>query len=457
MMPIVRTSAESAHDWLTRPWSAPTFQLQQSDPDMRPEPAVACLLMLLAAPPLDSNAMQLTVELDFAWERVRGPWEERAREDGIVGASLALMDDGRIVEWAFYGQADRSTSRAVDENTIYHWASITKTFTGIAVMQLRDRGLLSLDDPIVDYLPELREIHNPFGDMRAITIRHLMSHASGLRAPTWPWGGWEDWHPHEPTSWAQLVAMFPYTEIEFEPGSTYSYSNPGVIFLGRVIELLTGDDYEVYMEKNVLRPLGMNRSYFDGTPYHLLRYRSNSYFLADGELTENGLDFDTGITVSNGGLNAPITDMARYLAFLTGAVEPDSDAAGVLERSSLEEMWTAQQPIALDEEGSWSMGLSFFLLESAPAEEERSDGQGLAEVDRGGRGTDRIIGHTGSQKGFRSFFYVNPATGAGAIAVYNTIVRVRSEDGDLEDYDSGFVALRRRMVNDLFPLLATER
>ena len=64
--------------------------------------------------------------------------------------------------------------------------------------------------------------------------------------------------------------MFPYTEIEFKPGSKWSYSNPGIIFLGRVIELLTGDSYEVYVDKNILKPLEMHDTYFDATPYHLL-------------------------------------------------------------------------------------------------------------------------------------------------------------------------------------------
>ena len=74
-----------------------------------------------------------------------------------------------------------------------------------------------------------------------------MSHSAGFRAGTWPWGGDKPWHPFEPTRWDQVVAMFPYTDIQFRPGTKYSYSNPGVIFLGRIIELFSNDDYEVYI------------------------------------------------------------------------------------------------------------------------------------------------------------------------------------------------------------------
>src|SRR5258708_26970723 len=86
---------------------------------------------------------------------------------GIVGSSFALVHNNEVVDREFYGDAVRN-SRKVDENTTYHWASITKTFTGIAIMQLRDHGLLNLDDPAVKYVPELRAVHDPFGPVDAI-------------------------------------------------------------------------------------------------------------------------------------------------------------------------------------------------------------------------------------------------------------------------------------------------
>src|ERR1051325_452389 len=104
--------------------------------------------------------------------------------------------------------------------------SIAKTLTGVAIMQLRDRGHFSLDDPAVKYVPELRQVHNPYGDISQVTIRHLMTHSAGFRAGTRPWGGDQPWHPFEPTRWEQVVAMMPYTEILFPPGMKYSYSNP---------------------------------------------------------------------------------------------------------------------------------------------------------------------------------------------------------------------------------------
>jgi len=333
-------------------------------------------------------------------------YEQSMRKHGIVGSGFMLIHDGQVIAQEFFGFADQEKQQPVDEDTIYHWASITKTFTGVAIMQLRDRGLLKLDDPIIKYLPELGAVHNPFGDMSRITIRHLMTHSAGFRAPTWPWGGDKDWHPHEPQHWSQLVAMMPYTEILFNPGSKFSYSNPGIIFLGRVIELISKDDYEVYIDKNIFKPLEMYRAYFDTTPQHLLKYRSHSYYLKEGKLTPGRFDVDTGITVSNGGLNAPLPDMVKYINFLAGDVKRQAIYDQVLRRPSLEEMFRPQITIdpgeVIQPEGQNrkdAMGLIFFL--------EDNFGQ-------------HFIGHSGSQNGFISHFYIRRDTRTAYIIAFNT-------------------------------------
>ena len=384
---------------------------------------------LLLPPPLHA---QLPSSFQESWTRISTELRDSLESEGMVGASWAFVRGGEVVAMETFGFADLETNRSVDEATIYHWGSITKTLTGIAILQLRDRGLLGLDDPILRYLPELREVHNPFGSMEDITLRHLLSHSSGFRGATWPWGGEKEWHPHEPTRWEQLVAMMPYTEILFPPGSRYSYSNPGVVFLGQVIERLSGEEWEVYVEKNILRPLGMHRSYFDFTPYHLLPDRSNNYFVIDGVPGANGLDFDTGITVSNGGLNAPLGDMAAYLAFLTdsGSEEDRADYGSVLSRRSLEEMWVEEIPIQETGGLRESMGLAFFLEEY---------------------GGNRYVGHTGSQKAFVSFIYIDPLARTGVIAAFNS-TGLPGEGPGRPATRIILNRLREQMFEQLFPL-----
>ena len=364
------------------------------------------------------------------WTAVEQVFHQQIKAAGIVGGSILVVRDGNIVATATDGYQDLSTKRSVDADTIFHWASITKTFTGIGIMQLRERGLLSLDDPIVKFVPEFRAVHNRLGDISQVTIRHMMTHSSGLRAPTWPWGGDKPWHPFEPTRWEQLVAMFPYTELNFAPGTKYSYSNPGVIFLGKIIELLSGDDYEMYITKNILLPLGMHSSFFDRAPYHLLSHRSHSYFRTDAGLEEGRFDFDTGITVSNGGLNAPLGDMAKYLMLLTADRATTVDDS-VLKRSSLEEMWKPQLPAA-DGEGatgsSAQAGLSFFL--------ERHGGLDF-------------VAHSGDQNGFISHLYVHRASRTAYVVSFNTDVAASKASGDRPTTRQVDAAVRDAMIREV--------
>jgi CubicO group peptidase (beta-lactamase class C family) len=379
------------------------------------------LIILVAAPD--------AVRMEGGWPAVQTLYRHRMSEAGIVGSSLFLVRDGAVAARAMEGYQDLQTKQPVDEHTIYHWASVTKTFTGVAIMQLRDRGLLGLDDPVVNYVPELRRVHNPHGDMSQVTVRHLMSHSGGFRAGTWPWGGDEPWHPFEPTEWAQVVAMFPYTQVLFRPGTRYSYSNPGVIFLGRIIESLSGEDYEMYITKNILMPLEMHRTFFDRAPRHLLKHRSHSYTRDEKGIRETRFDFDTGITVSNGGLNAPLGDMAKYLAFLIGDERQRDMYDAVLARTSIQEMFRPQIRAVDGEGGSGndvSAGLSCFI--------ERHHGV-------------ELVGHSGDQNGFISHLYIHQPSRSGYVVSFNTNTAAGTERRSTRSIDND---LRDAIVREIF-------
>ena len=382
----------------------------------------AWLLLILA--PMSTPAAAGERAFEKALADFRALHRDEMRRAGIVGSSFYLVRDGRVVVAEPLGLQDLDSKVPVDAETIFHWASITKTMTGIAIMQLRDRGLLKLDDPIVRYVPELARVHNPFGDTGAITIRQLMSHSAGFGGATWRWRD-RDWQPFEPPSWAQLAAMLPYTEVKFRPGSRFSYSNPGIVYLGQVIERLSGEDFEVYVDKNILKPLGMHSSYFDRTPPYLLPHRSHSYHIRDGKRVEAPFDVDTGVTVSNGGLNAPLPDMARYVAFLLGDPKRQAEYDLVLKRSSLEEMWRPQISAGEDfTQGrmaptTWS-GLSFFL--------DRTDGI-------------RIVGHNGDQNGFRAYLSLCPDQHMGSLLAFNTETRGVENDASNRNTAESRIAL----------------
>jgi len=385
------------------------------------------MLTLVATPVASTQRRPSRAEAPKQWEVFVRAFDGYATEDSVVGASVLLMRQGGVLAHHEYGFADRALGQRVDERTIFHWGSITKTLTAVAVMQLRDRKRLSLDDRVTRYLPELRQVHDPFGSMDDVTIRMLLSHSAGFQNPTWPYRTGKPWEPFEPTRWEQLVAMMPYQEVAFAPGSRYSYSNPGFIYLARIIEQLTGDPYQSYIYKNLWTPLGITHSYFGATPYHLADQRSNNYDVVRDSagresVVANGRDFDPGITIPNGGWNAPLSDVARWVAFLTGATASDT----VLARATLDEMW---RPLfAADSEAPGdSVGLSFFVL---------------------WRGGVRFIGHTGHQAGFRSFFYLEPQTKAAVIAAFNT-----TNDAREAESGQGF----NRIIDAALAMVAAQR
>jgi CubicO group peptidase (beta-lactamase class C family) len=346
-------------------------------------------------------------------ESFRPKFESALTQHGVIGGGFAFVHGAAPATLYLKGEARQETHQAIDADTAYNWASITKTFTAIAILQLRDRGQLSLDDPITKYVPELRQVHDAYGSPDAITIRQLLTHSAGFRNPTWPWDCDEtancDWQPFEPTKWSQVAAMLPYTHIAFPPGSRWSYSNPGYVFLGQVIERLSGDDFEVYVDKNILRPLGMYDSYFDRAPYFLQGRVSASYLRSGASLTPQPFDYDTGVTTSNSGLKAPIPDMAKYLRFLIG--DPNNPRyETVLKRSSLEEMWRGEVPVSEPGEAPTAytataggkppmMGLGFFVIEQSG---------------------HRYIYHDGDQAGFSSELMIDQDGHSGDLLVVNT-------------------------------------
>ncbi len=344
------------------------------------------------------------------WSAFTRYFDARLDSGRVVGGSALLIRGGRIVARHEHGLADRGRGQPVDASTIFHYGSITKSLTALSILQLRDRGRLSLDDRVTHWVPELRRVHDPYGMIDSITVRMLLSHSAGFQDPTWPYKAGKPWEPFEPTTWNQLVAMMPYQELHFRPGSRFGYSNPGYIYLARIIEALTGDPWETYVHKNILAPLHLDSSYFGVTPYYLEPDRSNNYDIVRDTTTrrdsvvENGRDFDPGITIPNGGWNAPLSDLARYTLFLLDFTHGDSALAHryalVAPRSTLREMWTPVVRMTDDEGGDdASMALGYMVVH---------------------RHGQTLIGHTGSQAGFRAFYWLDPARKDAIMAVINT-------------------------------------
>ena len=390
--------------------------------------ALLCLCVAGETRPVDADRpMDTPVTQRELLREIEAAHSRELQEEGVAGAAFLVADRNGLLGRYNFGFASVERQERVDDDTIFHWASVTKILTSVATMQLVERGLLSLDTPVISFLPEIGAVHNRFGPMDAITVRHLLTHSSGFRRPTWPWKDEPGWQPHEPQGWSQLVAMMPYTEILFEPGTRHGYSNLGAIFLGRVIQALTGDGIEAYIDKNIFKPLGMYRSFFDMTPWHLAESKSYGYYAEASGPRSIGPDFDTGITAANGGLNAPLSDMRRFADFLAG----NSEAAGILKQATLAQMYEPVFAVGSDQDRDVSVGLGFFIADN------RTPGTGDIV---------RWVGHSGYQLTHRSSFMVNPAAGQVFLAAVNTVRRPGGNPSE--------VLLRRRLLNEFFPSLS---
>ena len=182
------------------------------------------------------------------------------------GMSLVVVKDGKIVYDKGFGWADRPQEIKATSESIYHWWSITKIVTAIAILQLQEQGKLRLDDSVKKFLPYFN-VQYPSTNNKTITIRQLMNHSSGLHNPSFRIMSWIH-HEGEPSVDQTFLVkkLLPdFSKLEFEPGDHSEYSNFGYMVLGAIIEKVTGHRYEAYIKKNILDPLGMKHTNFKYT------------------------------------------------------------------------------------------------------------------------------------------------------------------------------------------------
>jgi CubicO group peptidase (beta-lactamase class C family) len=247
------------------------------------------------------------------------------------GAAFGVVVDGELVLAKAWGVRE-TAGGAADADTVFRIASMTKSFTALAILKLRDEGKLSLEDPVSKYVPELAGLPKPTADSPVLTIRHLLTHSEGFPEDN-PWGDRQ-----LARSDAFLAAMaragIPFSNA---PGVAFEYSNTGFAILGRVVANVSKMRYRDYVDANILKPLDMTSTFWEASavpPGRLAR----GYRLEGEAFIEEPLLAD-GAFGSMGGLFSTVRDLARYTAFFLSAWPPRDDAdAGPVVRASLREM-----------------------------------------------------------------------------------------------------------------------
>ncbi|MEX0677269.1 MAG: serine hydrolase domain-containing protein [Pirellulales bacterium] len=312
-------------------------------------------------------------------------------ERGILpGFSIAWVVDGEIVHAAGFGQADWQRGVPATTETIYRAGSISKMFSAVGAVQLAEKGLLDLDAPIQQALPDF-SIEVPFERAAPITIRQLLCHRSGMIREA-PLGGYLD--SGQPTVEATLQSVAACALVN-PPNTKTRYSNVGPTIVGRAVEVQSGLSFAEYQGRNVLGPLGMTSSAWAMNASLRPRLAKGRMRIARGD---GGYDFEVAPefelgTIPAGNLYTTARDLARFAAFLMSGEESGELVPPLVNPASLEMMYTPQ---LIDE--STGFGLGFYV---------------------GEHGGHKTVRHNGAVYGFSSSLVVLPAERIGVVVLSN--------------------------------------
>ena len=341
-------------------------------------------------------------KLAAAFPAVDAVFREVAERLHAPGAAWGVVIDGELAHAGAVGYRDVTTKAPVDADTVFRIASMTKSFTAVAILGLRDEGKLSLDDPAERYVPELKELRYPTADSPRITIRHLLSHSEGFPEDN-PWGDQQ-----LGLSQAQMAELMrkgiPFSNA---PGVAYEYSNYGFAILGAIVARVSGMPYNEYLAARILRPLGMTSTTMEPSAVRPDRL-AHGYRWEDERWKAEPLLPD-GAFGPMGGMLTSVRDLGRYVAAQLAAWPPRDEAeAGPVRRASLREM----QQVARS-------GTATAVRDAAGGLQLNAPGYGYGLRVYQTCAFRHVVEHSGGLPGFGSQMRWLPEYGVGLIAFGN--------------------------------------
>jgi CubicO group peptidase (beta-lactamase class C family) len=294
-------------------------------------PSIATAQSSIAPTPTFNDPNRLAT-LQRAMPAVDSIMRAFAARSRVPGIAYGVVVDGTLLHVAAVGRREVPTNAPVDTSTVFRIASMTKSFTALAILQLRDAGKLSLDDPAERYVPEMRRLRYATTDAPKITVRHLLSHSAGFPEDN-PWG--DQQLARTDAELAQMIARgIPFSTA---PGTAYEYSNFGFAILGRIVMNVSGLPYARYVREKILRPLGMTSTTMEARTVPAARL-AHGYRLQDGQWLEEAALPD-GSFGAMGGMLTSSADLSRWVGLMLSAWPArDGAESPVLKRASLREM-----------------------------------------------------------------------------------------------------------------------
>jgi serine-type D-Ala-D-Ala carboxypeptidase/endopeptidase len=354
-------------------------------------------LALVAAAPASAATVE---EMIPAIDTIMGDYQQTAPQPGMV---YGIVKDGRLVHVRGFGVRDPATGAPVTADSLFRIASMSKAFTAMAILKLRDEGKLRLDDLAERHVPEMRGWRYPTADSPRITVRDLLTHTAGFVEDN-PWGDRQQ-VLSEAEFTAMLKAGVPWSRA---PGLAMEYSNFGYATLGRIVRNASGQSYQDYIGKTILQPLGMRSTTYDIFKSPTDR-RAIGYRWRDGQWVREP-DMKDGAFGAMGGMETSANDYAKWVGFLLSAWPARDDPdTGPVKRATVREIVEGANMVAARNR-SPSFG-------GAACRQASAYGMGWIEIDDCDLG--RVVTHSGGYPGYGSIVYLLPDKGVGIFAFSN--------------------------------------
>ncbi|MDH5634142.1 MAG: beta-lactamase family protein [Gammaproteobacteria bacterium] len=326
-------------------------------------------------------------DYSYAIDYIRWYVPQLLDEHDTPGVSLALVDGQKLVWAQGFGMADVENKVPAAADTVYRIASISKTFTATAAMQLQDRGRMRADNPLKQYLPEF-SIRSRYQNTPPITPRMIMTHHSGLPADIMK----GMWNSDGEARFTDVVTQFRDQYAAYPPDYIYSYSNAAVSLLGHAVQKVSGQPFYEYVEQNISQPLGMMHTSHELHP-HMKARLAGSY--SDGDYIDAGQLRDTPA----GGMYSSVNDLSHFMRMILAGGEYNGKR--ILKPETIREMMRPQNAnVPLD--FGLHLGMGWFL------------------VDHGIKGVKTVASHGGGAPCYFSQMIVLPEQQLGVVALANS-------------------------------------
>ena len=363
------------------------FAISSASPQVAPAPTIPApapsVKQAAAAPEISPSPHPLeATDLQAFFD---GIFPLQLQRSDIAGASVLVMQDGKVLLQKGYGYANVKTKKPVDPaTTIFRLASISKLFTWVSVMQLHEQGRLDLDTDVNQYLDF--KIKPAFG--KPVTLRNLMTHTGGFEEES------RDVILTDPKQAISLRDFLMQNQPArmFAPGTIPAYSNYGVGLAGYIVQRVSGEPFEQYVQEHIFAPLGMTHStFYQPPPKALLALPSEGY---RDSTEKDPVGFEIFNPAPAGGISSTATDMSRFgQALLHGGM---LDGKQILRPDTIKDMWTPQfrasdqmPPIDMGFYETWRSGVHW-------------------------------IGHEGDLIAFHSLFFLDPTRNIILFISYNS-------------------------------------